>query len=67
MNTLKINTDFKVYPRKIHVYRERNVLDNANKWVYAWSTNAHPTCKSAVAEAKVKHPNFEFKASFAKD
>jgi hypothetical protein len=56
-----------VYKRKIDVYRERNVLDPANKWVYVWSTNAHATCKSAVAEAKVKHPNFEFKANFVKD
>jgi hypothetical protein len=62
-----MRTDFKVYPRKIHVYRERNVIDPANRWVYAWSTNAHPTCKSAVADAKTKHPNFDFKASFAKD
>ena len=60
---------FKVYPRKIHVYREKNRIDpvDAPQWVYAWSTNAAKTCRDAVASAQAKHPNIKFKASFAKD
>jgi hypothetical protein len=63
---------FKVYKRKIHVYREANELDNLRypkdeAWVYAWSTNAYPTCKAAVAGAVAKHPALRFKANFAKN
>jgi hypothetical protein len=60
--------NFKVYPRKIHVYREANELDKVSlRWVYVWSTNAYPTCKAAVSAAVAEHPSVKFKASFAKD
>lgn len=64
-----MKTDFKVYKRKIHVYRERNILDgeNAPAWVYIWSSNAYQTCRDAVKGAEEKHPGVKFKASFAKD
>lgn len=57
-----MRTNFTVYKRKINVYVERE-----GKWIYCWSTNAHPTCKSAVASANLLHPDRKFKASFAKD
>jgi len=64
-------TDFKVYKRKIHVYREGNALDqvngNLNKWVYMHSTNAYKTCKAAVKSTELKHPGKRFSANFAKD
>ena len=56
-----MKTDFKVYRRKIHVYR-KDV-----KWLYAWSTNAYRTCREAAAAAKALHPDQEFTARFAKD
>lgn len=63
-----MNTNFKVYDRKIHVFRNSNQLDNKNVlWVYVWSTNAYKTCKEAVLAAKILHPSCEFKASFAKE
>ena len=59
---------FKVYKRKIHVYRAANALDGAGvAWVYCWSTNAAPTCRAAVEQAKAKCPGVAFKAAFAKD
>lgn len=59
---------FKVYKRKIHVYRESNELDvQGCGWVYVWSTNAYPTCKAAKEAAEKLHPNVKFKASFAQD
>jgi hypothetical protein len=67
-----MKTDFKVYKRKIHVYREGNALDQVNgemsQWVYAYSTNAYKTCKAAV-EAAVKRAGTckRFTANFAKD
>jgi len=57
-----MRTNFKVYKRKIHVYEKRG-----NQWVYCWSTNAHPTCKSAVESAKVLYSTKTFKANFAKN
>jgi hypothetical protein len=57
-----MKTDFKVYPRKIHVYYKRT-----GGLCYAWSTNAHRTCRDAVIAAKVIHPAQEFTAYFAKD
>jgi hypothetical protein len=57
-----MKTDFKVYPRKIHVYYKR-----IGGLCYGWSSNAYKTCKEAKAEAKKIHPNIEFVASFAKD
>lgn len=57
-----MRTNFKTYKRKIHVYEKRG-----GQWVYCWSTNAHPTCKSAAAGAQALYPHKEFKASFAKD
>jgi hypothetical protein len=66
-----MKTDFKVYPRKIHVWvrQNSNVPDSEYKGGlnYLWSTNAHKTCRDAVASAKALHPNFEFVANFAKD
>jgi hypothetical protein len=61
---------FKVYKRKIHVYREANELDRPTypkdeRWVYCWSTNAYLTCKAAVAAANAEHPTVKFKANFA--
>lgn len=55
-------TDFKIYPRKIHVYFKKT-----DGLYYAWSTNAHKTCKSAVAAAKQERPQWDFVARFAKD
>jgi hypothetical protein len=65
-------TDFKVYKRKIHVYREGNALDQVNgemsQWVYAYSTNAYKTCRDAVAAAVVRSGSCKrFTANFAKD
>ena len=57
-----MKTDFKVYPRKIHVYYKKP----SGLW-YAWSTNAYKTCRDAVAAAKSERPQWNFKASFAKD
>jgi hypothetical protein len=60
--------DFKVYPRKIHVWFEGGVaLPPGQRWGYAWSTNAYRTCRDAVTAAKAKHPDINFKANFAKD
>jgi hypothetical protein len=50
-----------VYKRKIHVYFKKP----DGLW-YAWSTNAHRTCRDAVAAAKAERPQWQFKASFAK-
>lgn len=59
---------FKVYKRKIHVWAKMSPRTAPHLvWAYAWSTNAYPTCREAVAAAKAKHPDMEFKASFAKD
>lgn len=58
---------FKVYKRKIHVYFEGGIaLQQGQRWGYAWSTNAHLTCRAAIAAAKAKHPDLNFKAHFAK-
>lgn len=57
-----MRTGFKVYKRKIHVYFKKS----DGLW-YAWSTNAFATCRDAVADAKQKRPQWDFKASFAKD
>lgn len=63
-----MRTDFKVYKRKIHVFRETNALDgDTQKWRYVWSTNAFKTCKDAKEDAEIQHPTVKFKASFAKD
>jgi len=61
-------TDFKVYPRKIHVYC-KGAPKTAPHLLqfYAWSTNAYKTCRDAVAAAKAMHPSEDFKACFAKD
>jgi hypothetical protein len=59
---------FKVYKRKIHVYCKGapKTAPHLSQF-YAWSTNAYKTCRDAVAAAKVKYPEQEFKAFFAKD
>lgn len=64
-----MKTDFKVYKRKIHVYkREALACDPADIfWNYAWSTNAYKTCREAVKAASETHPTGNFKACFAKD
>jgi hypothetical protein len=54
--------NFKVYPRKIHVYFKKPT----GLW-YAWSTNAYRTCREAIAAAKLESPQWEFKANFAKE
>jgi hypothetical protein len=59
---LAVKTDFKVYPRKIHVYFKKP----SGLW-YAWSTNAYRTCREATQAAKAERPQWDFKASFAKD
>lgn len=62
--------NFKVYPRKIHVYCEASLAARSTtgyRWGYAWSTNAYKTCREAVQAAKLLHPEHEFKANFAKD
>lgn len=62
-----MRTDFKVYKRKIHVYREANELDRpGQKWAYVWTSNAYRTCRDAVKAAEEKHPGVKFKAFFAK-
>lgn len=53
---------FRVYKRKIHLHLFRD-----GAWVYAFSTNAFPTCKAAKAHAEKINPNTAFKANFAKD
>lgn len=60
-----MNTDFKVYKRKIHVFY-RNAL-TLGHWRYCYSSNAYRTCRDAVAAAQAEHPNVKFKAHFAKD
>ena len=57
-----MKTDFKVYKRKIHVYFKKS-----DDLYYAWTTNAYKTCKAAAAAAKQERPQWDFKASFAKD
>ena len=60
-----MKTDFKVYPRKIHVFA---VIDGlVMHRAYQWSTNAYKTCREAIAAAKALHPGREFVANFAKD
>ena len=59
-----MKTDFKVYPRKINVFRVDRSTPNNPRLVYAWSTNAYKTCRDAVARAKELHPKEEFKALF---
>lgn len=57
-----------VYARKIHVYHAGPISSApGQKWGYAWSTNAYRTCSEAIAAAKKKHPEIEFKANFARD
>jgi hypothetical protein len=60
-----MRTDFKVYPRKIHVYYKSNIPKPRH--FYKWSTNAYRTCRDAVAAAKALHPDMDFVARFAKD
>lgn len=63
-----MKTDFKVYKRKIHVYCKGTPKTAPHlKWFYAWSTNAHRTCRDAVAAAQALHPGETFKASFARN
>jgi hypothetical protein len=63
-----MKTDFKVYKRKIHVYAKGAPRTAPHlKRFYAWSTNAYRTCREAVAEAKLRHPDMDFVANFAKD
>ena len=59
-------TDFKVYKRKIHVFRALTHPVFGRTHIYAWSTNACKTCPDAIARAKELHPDAEFKANFAK-
>ena len=72
-----MKTGFKVYKRKIHVYREANALDQAcgadtlkrdsTRWVYAWSTNAYKTCFEATLAAVADKSGVRFISFFAKD
>ena len=66
-----MKTDFKVYPRKIHVWvrQNSNVPDSEHTkgLDYLWSTNAYCTCREAVAAAKEWRPGFSYVANFAKD
>jgi hypothetical protein len=56
-----------VYARKIYVYFEGGIaLPHGQKWGFAWATNAHRTCRDAIAAAVAKHPDIKFKANFAK-
>ena len=61
---MRIN--FKVYPRKIHIFQGR-----PSAWVYACSTNASRTCREAVARFKelnqIPQTANTVKANFAKD
>ena len=59
-----MKTDFKVYPRKIHVWYKN---DLTNGYRYAYSSNAYRTCKDAKNAALTMFPNSQVKASFAKD
>ena len=59
-----MRTDFKVYRRKIHLWRWD---ENEKIWLYAWSSNAYKTCKDAVAGANRIISATKFSASFAKD
>ena len=60
-----MKTDFKVYPRKIHVWF-KNELTNGH-WRYTYSSNAYRTCRDAKNTAIALYPNSEIKASFARD
>jgi hypothetical protein len=63
-----MKTDFKLYVRKIHVYKEQTSMpDTHARFLYCWSTYAHRTCRDAVKAAKEMYPEHNFKASFAKD
>jgi hypothetical protein len=61
-----MKTDFKVYPRKIHIYRGANGC-----WQYVCSTNASKTCRDAVSrykeENKIPQDANIVRAWFAKD
>ena len=63
-----MRTDFKVYKRKIYVYRvgAPETAPHPTRF-YAWSTNAYRTCRDAVAAAKAIYPGKDFVANFAKD
>lgn len=60
--------DFKVYPRKIHVWvrQNSNVPHSAHTThlIYMYSSNAFRTCKAALIDAKLKYPDFSFVANF---
>jgi hypothetical protein len=63
-----MKTDFKVYPRKIHVYAKGAPRTAPHlKRFYAWSTNAYRTCSAAIVAAKARRPDMDFVANFAKD
>ena len=58
---------FTVHPRKIDVWCKGSPRTAPDlTWFYAWSTNAHRTCRDAVAAAKSLYPDREFKAAFAR-
>lgn len=57
-----MQTDFKVYKRKIHVYFKKP----SGLW-YAWSTNAYKNCREAEQAAKNERPQWNFIAKFSKD
>jgi hypothetical protein len=62
-----MKTDFKVYKRKIYVYFAGPIASSpGQKWGFAWATNAHKTCREAIAAAKALHPELTFTANFAK-
>lgn len=62
-----MKTDFRVYKRKIYVHFAGPIASApGQQWGFAWATNAHRTCRDAIAAAKVLHPELEFKANFAK-
>lgn len=66
-----MKTDFKVYPRKIHVWIRMNSNVPGSEYTrtlaYLYSTNAYKTCKAAIEAAKAKNPAFSYVAQFAKD
>jgi hypothetical protein len=49
------------YARKIDVF----CANGDGTFRYVWSTNAHKTCKAAIAAANLKSPRDTFKARFA--
>jgi hypothetical protein len=66
-----METDFKVYKRKIYLWvkQNSNIQDSEHTkgLIFFGATYASPTCKAAIARAKELNSNFDFVANFAKD